>query len=1059
MSTARRTPIALAVPAILALTLAACPDDGGGGGSDTADVTDTVAPGDTGGGDTAGDTGGDDVDTADASDGSDTADTADAADTRDTADTGGPWSWPWPAETLAIPAHASWKTTVAYPTDPFFAVPPDGELSGPRWVKFLVATGDPTRVIFQDSKTYVLHYAFASERIPAFEGLTPSAFDAVTLPNDGKRAILGAVLYAPRVAGRDEAAVQLVGSDPYDPRVVDAVMDLVRAAIVPAQDAAEPELFYFPTYEQAASVEALADDYAALGIRVDTAARWAGGDLCYADGWAIGRLVHVAGGDIAAAWTAGDLLPTDILLTDGVPAEVPHVAGIVSLTPSSPSSHVAILAHTLGIPFVHLTDAAERDAALALTGRLVALRGFAGSVGGFGACDVDLTDVEGRLDAGDLAALLRLHDPPTLDIADKAAAGALSTDAATLTAADVARYGGKASHFGLLRRTLPDNSPSPAIALSFDLWDAFLDRPVASGGTLRAAIAARLAGYAWPPDIAALDADLTAIKALITDDVTFGATEQSAVLAALEGAGFEPTAKIRFRSSTNLEDTEQFVGAGLYDSYSGCLADDTDADATGPSRCDATESKERGVFRAIQKVYASFYNLNAVLERLRYGIAESRVGMALLVHPSFPDDIELANGVATFTERGYSSHYDLVSQVGAVSVTNPDGSARPEVVTGDNYSFGRYFYPQEGSSLLPLGQHVLVWQDDYDALCDLLDAVGEAWGAPLPPSTNFVLDLEYKKVAPAGDLVVKQVRPLPLPDRTPSVGTYLLPTDAPLTLCTFQGEAGTALGNHRLKVRLALTAEGTWLAEGPDATWLSEAEAVLPDLASGETTTRSGDPTAWPGYTHRVSGDDVTDGWQEGSGAAARDLALTTQVVRLASPSGSPLVRLDDLYATLTASYATPQPEQTWEGWTTTSEDYVRLGPCPPETGTVPGEIPVHREGTVGAVTVAVDFAWPSADFGAVAGYTAPLARWIGTTITGLTTAPIVLHGYWSQTYRPQHHNFSEDFVFEPRREPGVDAQTLAELDAADVRWVHVTFGGLEPVITLISPTGKVTEL
>ncbi|MCA9514605.1 MAG: hypothetical protein KC635_06675, partial [Myxococcales bacterium] len=62
MSTARRTPIAIAFPAILALALAACPDDGGGGGSDTADVTDTVAPGDTGGGDTAGDTGGDDVD-------------------------------------------------------------------------------------------------------------------------------------------------------------------------------------------------------------------------------------------------------------------------------------------------------------------------------------------------------------------------------------------------------------------------------------------------------------------------------------------------------------------------------------------------------------------------------------------------------------------------------------------------------------------------------------------------------------------------------------------------------------------------------------------------------------------------------------------------------------------------------------------------------------------------------------------------------------------------------------------------------------------------------------
>src|SRR6185436_1075686 len=107
-----------------------------------------------------------------------------------------------------------------------------------------------------------------------------------------------------------------------------------------------------------------------------------------------------------------------------------------------------------------------------------------------------------------------------------------------------------------------------------------------------------------------------------------------AILAAL--ARFDSGRKIRFRSSTNVEDSERFTGAGLYDSYSGCPADDLDGDNHGPSQCDPREDDERGVFRAIQKVYASFYNENAFLERRRFRLNEAEVGMALLVHHSTP---------------------------------------------------------------------------------------------------------------------------------------------------------------------------------------------------------------------------------------------------------------------------------------------------------------------------------------------------------------------------------------------------------------------------------------
>jgi hypothetical protein len=72
-----------------------------------------------------------------------------------------------------------------------------------------------------------------------------------------------------------------------------------------------------------------------------------------------------------------------------------------------------------------------------------------------------------------------------------------------------------------------------------------------------------------------------------------------------------------------------------------------------------------------------------VLERLRLRVDERKAGMAVLVHPSVPDDEELANGVATSSHGEHGSHLSLVTQVGAESVTNPDGLAQPESVDVD----------------------------------------------------------------------------------------------------------------------------------------------------------------------------------------------------------------------------------------------------------------------------------------------------------------------------------------------------------------------------------------
>jgi hypothetical protein len=80
----------------------------------------------------------------------------------------------------------------------------------------------------------------------------------------------------------------------------------------------------------------------------------------------------------------------------------------------------------------------------------------------------------------------------------------------------------------------------------------------------------------------------------------------------------------------------------------------------------------------------------------------------------------------------------------------------------------------------------------------------------------------------------------------------------------------------------------------------------------------------------------------------------------------------------------------------------------------------------------------PPEGYGNWAVHTAPMKRWVETIIDGYTTETIVLHGYYSQTYKPEHHNMIEHYLFEPRLEPGISQAILDELQAADIRLIHM---------------------
>ncbi len=933
-----------------------------------------------------------------------------------------------------------WKNELRFDGEPFRSAG-DREI---RWVKFAIPLPGGDRVHYQDSAVYPFHYDFVTRRVTPFVGLDRAALDAVSLRRTNQQVVLGAVLFPPGT-NFVEYGVQFVGLDPYPPEDVARWFELVKST-VHAPDGAGA--LYLPAYEQAEMARTNAAAFAARQIAVASVERWGTANHVYAPGWAFGRLKYFAGSEIAAAFADGRLRPEDILLTDGVPASTPLVAGIISLTPSTPNSHTALLAQSFGIPFVHLPDAADRDYARALAGHQVILRAVSRLDAGL----ATVLDVEGVLEPSLTDQLMARKQPTPIAYQPKQRLGAFSASTDSLTAADIRHFGGKAANFGLLRTAIPSNSPA-AIAFSFDLWDAFMDQPVAGAGTLRGAISNRLSAHTqYPPDMPRLLADLAAVRELIVKSAAFSPELQAAVTNAL--AGFEATRKIRFRSSTNVEDSETFSGAGLYDSYSGCLLDDLDGDGSGPCHCDPDEPQERGVFRALKKVYASFYNDHAFLERLRRGVHETEVGMAVVVHPSFPDEEELANGVATlrFSFSSFSTSYQgaLVSQLGAESVTNPDGAAVPEVV--NVYGFGATSMDltlARRSSRVPLGAHVLEWDHGYREMVGLFRLVGQRFRALNPQRNTVELDFEYKRDARLGP-VVKQVREVPRPAGAQAVPAVLI--HQPTTWRVAQREAADVFSNHRLKSLLALTTRnleltGTNLAAG------LYADGLFTYAAGGRTNSLGGPLAGWPEASRTADG--TINRWTTGAGADRREWSLETGFTSEVPGSEPPILTQRDFTLFLHAGYATARTRVTGrDPAETVTNEVVALEPV---AGIPPGSLLQQREATgTGGLRLVTRFYWPDPGDGFAGGYTAPLLGFVDTRITGLTPEPVVLTGYFSQTYRPGHHNFTEEYLFEPGLDPQVPAAVLAELAAADVRLIYVQLGySPGPIIRTLGFDGK----
>lgn len=282
----------------------------------------------------------------------------------------------------------------------------------------------------------------------------------------------------------------------------------------------------------------------------------------------------------------------EILVLDEVPLQLPPVAGIITAKPSTPLSHINLLAKGWGVPNVYIKNALEL------------FKQYNGWWVEFDARHDTYT-----LKRADNSALneyqKRLQErldimKPRYDLSVKALAN-LSQQRASSSIA----YGAKSANLGeMTHARLPGVVIPPGFTVPFFYYNQFLKE-----NKLDDAIYRMLNDQKFVHDPVYRRESLTKMRELIQKG-TINAKFRDELLRRLH-AEFADKG-VFARSSTNSEDLPNFSGAGLYSTAPNVRGDDQLLDA-------------------IRFVWASVWNYEAYEARERAGIDHTKIFMAVLI--------------------------------------------------------------------------------------------------------------------------------------------------------------------------------------------------------------------------------------------------------------------------------------------------------------------------------------------------------------------------------------------------------------------------------------------
>ncbi|MDG1477628.1 MAG: PEP/pyruvate-binding domain-containing protein, partial [Vicingaceae bacterium] len=326
---------------------------------------------------------------------------------------------------------------------------------------------------------------------------------------------------------------------------------------------------------------------------------------------------------------------SDILVLEETPNIIPNIAGVITSEFQTPLSHLSILGRNRGIPIMAIKEAFKNKS----------LRNYHNKFVRF---DVSKNDYSIKMVSKEKYGDMNLNKRSKVNLKRD-----LNIDTLVgfdkLNKVSAKSIGNKAKNFAVLQHLSKKGDfkvPESAFAIPFSFYDKHLE---SSGAGIL--IEQFLIDYKKKKDSVNVKNRLKEIRKTISKSTI----DQKLVLAVnkkIKQLGNHK--RFRFRSSTNAEDMKGFGGAGLYTSKTGIVNDST-----------------KTIEKAIKKVWASLWNIQAFNERTYFNINQEKVAMGILVHRSFPN--EIANGVAITKNIYRESQLGVIInvQVGNESVVDP----------------------------------------------------------------------------------------------------------------------------------------------------------------------------------------------------------------------------------------------------------------------------------------------------------------------------------------------------------------------------------------------------
>ncbi|MEZ4316010.1 MAG: PEP/pyruvate-binding domain-containing protein [Myxococcota bacterium] len=648
--------------------------------------------------------------------------------------------------------EAEWRT-IARPADPV-----DQE-SITKWARPYGPDSPLPETLFLNSNTYPLHYEMLGDAFPdRFPGLTLEDYSVMVLDPERK------VLSSGNLALYDGPDGRFYGFTVWDDRTRPertVTYDEVLDSWLDLNERFEPdELVFVPN----------------TGLQAENAATWDApfavrgeGTVAYepyTTGVGFGTVRRLDLVDLAEAEASASIGFQDLLILDEAPFDLAQpVSGTVTGTRQGDLSHLNVRAAARGTPNCFVPNA------------LRVFEPWEGRLARLECGETGFTIREAALDEAEAFWASIRPAPvglPTPDTTNDALVPllALDTGTADARAAGVATYGSKGANLATLYQRIPADLQLQGFLVPFAPYARFLDdtwwlTDDSADGVLRLEpMSDTLERWHADPrflaEPALRRARLGALRDAI-DEAPVPQAETDRLAAQILDTFGSLTTMVRFRSSSNAEDSLAFSGAGLYDSTSVCAADSFDDDDVGPSLCDPDEPKERTIERGLRKVWQSVWSDAAWEERAWYGMDHTRVAMGVLVDTRAKD--ERINAVAFTGHPTLDDDRTLINaQIGTLDVVSAEPGVFPErILVGLDAGVVTEIVRVGGSSELPVGQDVM---DDATVtqLAESLASIASVYpiDAVAPPGTTVLLDTEWK-VLEDGRLIVKQVRPFARP--------------------------------------------------------------------------------------------------------------------------------------------------------------------------------------------------------------------------------------------------------------------------------------------------------